>query len=77
MLNGPVIVFQLRGVDAVQKLQDVVGPADREEALSNYPHSLRARYSHLSASNLYVATEETVQEVKIFLCFLLKMGIYL
>ncbi|KAI5748970.1 hypothetical protein M8J76_003708 [Diaphorina citri] len=63
MLNGPVIVFQLRGVDAVQKLQDVVGPADREEALSNYPHSLRARYSHLSASNLYVATEETVQEL--------------
>uniref|UniRef100_A0A8D8YQZ5 Nucleoside diphosphate kinase 7 n=1 Tax=Cacopsylla melanoneura TaxID=428564 RepID=A0A8D8YQZ5_9HEMI len=42
MLNGPVVVFQVRSINAVQKLQDVIGPEDREEALSNYPHSVRS-----------------------------------
>lgn len=63
MLNGPVIVFQVRGVSAVQKLQDFVGPQDREEALRNSPHSIRAKYSHLSSSDLYVANEENVTDV--------------
>lgn len=63
MLNGPVIVFQVRGVSAVQKLQDFVGPQDREEALRNSPHSIRAKYSHLSSSNLYVANEENVTDL--------------
>lgn len=63
MLNDPVIVFQVRAVNAITKLQEVVGPADKEEALESNPHSLRARYSHLGDSNLYVATEETVQQL--------------
>uniref|UniRef100_A0A8D8YQT7 Nucleoside diphosphate kinase 7 n=1 Tax=Cacopsylla melanoneura TaxID=428564 RepID=A0A8D8YQT7_9HEMI len=63
MLNGPVVVFQVRSINAVQKLQDVIGPEDREEALSNYPHSVRSRYPQWNASNLYVANEDTYQQL--------------
>jgi len=42
--SGPSVVIQVRGVDIVKKLRDLVGPVDPEQAKIVFPESLRAKF---------------------------------
>lgn len=44
MSTGPVLAFELVGENAVQRWQEIIGPADPAKARSEAASSLRARF---------------------------------
>ncbi|XP_052214540.1 nucleoside diphosphate kinase 7-like isoform X2 [Dreissena polymorpha] len=51
MTSGPVVAFELMGVDAITKWREVIGPTDSAEARKTAPMSLRARFGKDNTQN--------------------------
>ncbi|CAG9856172.1 unnamed protein product [Phyllotreta striolata] len=70
LVSGPVLALALIREDAVKKLQDLLGPADPEEAKLRAPHTLRALYGHShEATNGFhcsEAIEDGPREIEFF-----------
>lgn len=51
MTSGPVLAFELMGVDAVNKWREMIGPTDSSDARKCAPSSLRARFGKDNTEN--------------------------
>ncbi|KAL4220172.1 Nucleoside diphosphate kinase 7 [Mactra antiquata] len=51
MTSGPIVAFELMGVDAINKWREVIGPTDSCEARKGAPVSLRARFGKDNQQN--------------------------
>lgn len=69
MTEGPVIVLEIIGVDAVQQVRKLVGPTDTLTARSQAPASLRARFGTDGTRNACHASDSmqsAQREIKFF-----------
>ena len=44
MISGPIIAIELRGIEAIKKWRDLIGPVDAAVAKDRNPNLLRAKY---------------------------------
>ncbi|XP_053391011.1 nucleoside diphosphate kinase 7-like [Mercenaria mercenaria] len=51
MTSGPILAFELMGVDAVNKWREMIGPTDSAEARKCAPSSLRSRFGKDNTEN--------------------------
>lgn len=57
LLEGPMLVMEIRAEDAVASFREFVGPADPAISRTLRPHTLRARYGHDKIRNAVHCTD--------------------
>jgi len=51
MTSGPIVAFELMGIDAVGKWREMIGPTDSSDARKSAPTTLRARFGKDNTQN--------------------------
>lgn len=51
MTEGPILAFELTGVNAIAKWREILGPADSSQARKEAPNSIRAQYGTDATKN--------------------------
>ncbi|CAK9801934.1 Nucleoside diphosphate kinase 7 [Anthophora quadrimaculata] len=76
LTSGPIVALELLGDHAITRWKEVIGPEDREEAVSKAPSSLRAQYAKDNIHNAVHGSEneETAERELEFFFPSLKTG---
>ena len=57
MTSGPVVAAVLEGEDAIQRVREIIGPTDSEEARKTAPNSIRALFGTDKGKNAIHASD--------------------
>jgi nucleoside-diphosphate kinase len=57
MTSGPVVAAVLEGENAIQRVRDIIGPTDSEEARKTAPNSIRALFGTDKGKNAIHASD--------------------
>ena len=57
MTSGPVVAAVLEGENAIQRVRDIIGPTDSEEARKTSPNSIRALFGTDKGKNAIHASD--------------------
>ncbi len=57
MISGPVVAAVLEGENAIQRVREIIGPTDSEEARKTAPNSIRALFGTDKGKNAIHASD--------------------